>query len=185
MNDIFFTADTHYDHKRIIEFSERPFDNLDEMNEIRVKNWNDRVKPGDRVYHLGDFSLGPEDRAVAFSKRLMGQKFYIFGNHDKRLRKNKDFLSQWVWAKDLDHITIGDQKIVLCHYPFLTWAGSHRGAWDLHGHSHGSLKDDPGSLRVDVGVDCFNYAPVSFEEIQVLMKKKEFVPVDHHGRRDE
>lgn len=180
---VFFTADLHFDHTNIIKYSERPFASLEEMNETMVRNWNDTVQPGDLVYCLGDFSLGDEDRAVAFAKRLMGQKYLIFGNHDRSLRKNKDFLAQWIWAKDLAQIEIGAQKIILCHYAFVTWNQSHRGSWNLHGHSHGSLKPDQGALRADVGVDCWNYTPVSFEELAKVMSKKTFKPVDHHGDR--
>jgi calcineurin-like phosphoesterase family protein len=185
MSDIFFASDHHFDHARVIEYSGRPFADVNEMNETMIDNHNKVVKPSDRCYFLGDFSLGPEDRAIEFVKRLNGQKFLTFGNHDKRLRKNKEFLGHWIWARDLESISVGEQKIMLCHYPMLTWAHSHRGAWDLHGHSHGSLKEDPGAFRVDVGVDCWDYTPVSFEDLQKKMSTKTFVPIDHHGNRGE
>lgn len=60
---------------------------------------------------------------------------------------------------------------------------SHRGAWNLYGHSHNSLKDDPHSLQLDVGVDAWDYRPASFEEVRERMSKKTFQPVDHHGAR--
>lgn len=185
MSDVWFTSDNHWDHARVIEFSKRPFESVEEMNEMMVQNWNAVVKPGDRIYHLGDFSLGSEERAIKFAKRLNGQKYLLFGNHDRKLRKSKEFLSQWIWTKDLDIITVDGQQIVLCHYPFLTWASSHRGAWDLHGHCHGSLTPDAWAHRVDVGVDAWNMSPVSLEEIKVVMKTKTFRPVDHHGKKDE
>jgi calcineurin-like phosphoesterase family protein len=62
---------------------------------------------------------------------------------------------------------------------------SHRGAWQLHGHSHGSLTPDAWSRRADVGVDCWSYMPVSFEELQKHMATKRFRPVDHHGRSED
>lgn len=52
------------------------------------------------------------------------------------------------------------------------------------GHSHGSMPDDTNMLSCDVGVDCWNYTPVSMEQLQVHMSKKTFKPVDHHGDRD-
>lgn len=176
---------THYGHGNVISYSKRPFDDERDMDENLIINWNACVQPDDRVYHLGDFALCPEERAIKIVKRLQGQKFLLFGNHDKRLRKNNEFLSQWIWARDLEQITVENQKIILCHYAMLTWNQSHRGSWALHGHSHGSLKPDSHSLRVDVGVDCWNYMPVSFEEIAKVMVEKAFQPVDHHGRRDE
>jgi calcineurin-like phosphoesterase family protein len=178
-----FTSDTHYGHANIIGYSNRPYDSVIEMREDFITNWNAVVRPGDLVYHLGDFAFTKPEEAVKILNRLNGQKYLVWGNHDKRLRKEKDFMEKWVWCKDLTEISIGDQKIVLCHYPMLTWNKSHRGSWNLHGHCHGSLKPDPHSLRVDVGVDCFDYYPVHFEELQKIMSKKTYQPVDHHGAR--
>lgn len=180
-----FTSDTHFGHERVIGYSGRPFSSAKEMDEAMIHNWNAVVRPGDCVYHLGDFALCDEDRAVRIAKSLMGQKFLVFGNHDKRLRKNNQFMGQWIWGKDLTQIEISGQKIILCHFAMLTWNQSHRGAWQLHGHSHGSLTPDPKTLRTDVGVDCWNYAPVSYDEIAKLMSTKTFVSIDHHGKRDD
>ncbi len=181
MSQSWFTSDNHFGHANVIKYSNRPFDDVSEMNEAMIANWNAVVRPGDNVYHLGDFAFCREDDAVKIAKRLNGQKFLVYGNHDKRLRKVKEFSAQWIWTKDLAGITVNDQRIVLCHFAMLTWNQSHRSAWQLHGHSHGSLKDDPNALRIDVGVDCFDYQPVSFDQIAKLMSKKTFIPVDHHG----
>lgn len=180
-----FTSDLHIGHANIIEYSNRPFEDVDEMNEAIVTNWNSVVRPGDLVYVLGDFALCDVDKATKTAKRLLGQKFLVFGNHDKRLRKDKDFMDQWIWGKDYAEIKVADQKIILCHFPFLTWNGSHHGSWSLHGHSHGSLPPDTHARRVDVGVDCWNYFPVHFDELKKVMDKKVFKAVDHHGHRDE
>jgi calcineurin-like phosphoesterase family protein len=182
---VWFTSDTHYGHKNVIEYSHRPFNDVEEMNETLVTNWNAVVRPGDLVYHLGDFCLGSQELAIKTVKRLNGQKYLVFGNHDKRLRKDLEFLGHWIWARDLEQIEVEGQKLILCHYAMLTWNQSHRGSWQLHGHSHGSLADDPHSLRIDVGVDCHNMHPVSFETIRDIMSKKEFKPVDHHDARGE
>lgn len=183
MPDVWFTSDTHFGHARVIEYSNRPFKDIDEMDEMMIANWNSLVKPGDTVYHLGDFSFHGLEKTVKIAKRLMGQKFLIFGNHDKRSRKEKEFTSRWVWCRDIEGITVDAQRIVLCHYAMLTWNQSHRGAWMLHGHSHGSLPNDPHALRLDVGVDPMGYWPVGFETVRGIMSKKEFVPIDHHGRK--
>lgn len=152
------------------------------MDEAMISNWNHVVRPGDRVYHLGDFSFHKDiDDTLRILRRLNGQKYLVFGNHDKKLRDNREFLGEWIWAKDLAQIEVAGQKIILCHYAMLTWNQSHRGSWQLHGHSHGSLPQDPNSLRVDVGVDCWGYEPVSYEEIKYVMSKKTFRAIDHHG----
>lgn len=181
----FFTADSHFGHARVIEYSKRPFADANDMNEAMIANWNAVVCPRDIVYHLGDFALCDVEKATKIAKRLNGQKHLVFGNHDKVLRKHAPFTSQWIWAKDIAEIKIADQKVILCHYALVTWNGSHRGSWSLHGHSHGSLREDPHALRVDVGVDVWGYNPVSFEALQAYMGRKSFEPVDHHGRKDE
>lgn len=180
---VWFTSDLHIGHKNILEYSGRPFKSVEEMDEALVKNWNHAVAPGDSVYCLGDFALCDPERATAIAKQLRGQKFLVLGNHDKRLRKHRPFLAEWIWARDLTSIEVGEQKIVLCHFALRTWHQQHRGAWSLYGHSHGSLIDDPNLLSLDVGVDCWGYAPVSFEQIAERMSKKQFKPVDHHGAR--
>jgi calcineurin-like phosphoesterase family protein len=62
------------------------------------------------------------------------------------------------------------------------WNKSHHGAWHLYGHSHGTLPDDPNALSFDCGVDCHNYTPISFEQVEAIMAKKTFKPIDHHGK---
>ena len=74
----------------------------------------------------------------------------------------------------------GYQRIVLCHFPMLTWNRAHYGAWHLHGHCHGSLDGKFDGKRLDVGVDCHDFAPISYPEVKALMAKKDFVVVDHH-----
>lgn len=179
--NIFFTSDTHYGHARVIEYSKRPFDDVNEMNEAMIANWNSVVRPGDLVYHLGDFAFTDIDKACQIASRLKGQKYLVYGNHDKRLRKDVYFNMQWLWAKDYAEIKVGDQKIILMHYAMHVWNQSHRGSWQLHGHSHGSLEQDWYKLRTDVGVDCWNYTPVHFDQIKELMEACTFKPVDHHG----
>jgi calcineurin-like phosphoesterase family protein len=61
------------------------------------------------------------------------------------------------------------------------WNGSHKGDWQLYGHSHGTLPDDPNALSCDVGVDCWNYFPVSMEQLRAKMKTKNYKSIDHHG----
>lgn len=185
MSTVWFTSDTHYGHANVIQYSKRPFKDVEEMDEALIENWNEVVRPGDLVYHLGDFSFHRDFKKTSeISRRLLGQKYLIFGNHDKKLRKVKEFLSSFIAAKDLDSIKVGDQRIVLCHYAMLTWNQSHRGAWQLHGHSHGSLPESDTALRIDVGVDPRSYRPISFEEIREIMSRKVHVPVDHHDERE-
>ena len=82
----FFTSDHHFGHKRIIELAKRPFTSVDEMDEYMIVRWNDRVKPGDTIYHVGDFAFTDHD---PYLRRLNGQKFLVPGNHDHSNRVKK------------------------------------------------------------------------------------------------
>lgn len=173
---ILFTADTHFGHSKIIEYCNRPFKNVDEMNEALIKNWNRVVGHGDTVYHLGDFGLGPDMRYIR--PRLNGSIRLILGNHDKiKMEDARMFTS----IDKMDVISINKQRIVLCHYAMRTWQFQGHGSWQLYGHSHGNLPDDPNSLSLDVGVDCWNFLPVTLPQIEARMAKKTFKQVDHHG----
>ncbi len=187
MSEPFFTSDTHYFHENIIRFSNRPFETVEEMNEAMIERWNAKVKKGDLVYHLGDFALKcSKADATSILDRLNGQIILIRGNHDSVAEQLKH---RFAAVKDYDEISIkdddaphnGKRKIILLHYAMRVWHSSHHGSWHLYGHSHGSLPDDPNSLSFDVGVDCWGFAPLSYQEVKAVMAGKTFKPVDHHG----
>lgn len=177
---IFFTADHHFGHANIIKFSERPFQSLEEMNEELIKRWNEKISPQDVVYHLGDVSLGKPDFTKGVLDQLNGKIFLIKGNHEgSALTHTKRF----EWIKDYHELRVEDadnsngyQKIILCHYAMRTWNGSHRGTWQLYGHSHGTLPDDPNLLSIDVGVDCHGFYPITYDEVKLIMKNKTWEP---------
>lgn len=186
MSNIFFTSDTHFGHKKIISIGRgRPFETVEEHDEGLIENWNSIVKRGDRVYHNGDISFHKPEQTIKILRRLNGQIFVQKGNHDPEdvlntlLREN--LIVGWRDIRDLQ-VGKGDDKqmIVMSHYPMVTWNRGHYGSWMLHGHSHGNLADD-GNTRLDVGVDVWNYHPVSYEQIAQEMKGRTFKAVDHHA----
>lgn len=185
---IFFTSDTHYGHKNIIKYSNRPYSGVDHMNEMLIANWNSVVKPDDTVYHLGDFAFYSDvNKIISIIKRLNGNKVFIRGNHDK-IMERPEIKELFLEYHDYKEIYVQDptaekgrQHIVLLHYGMRVWNKSHRGSWQLYGHSHGSLPELPGYRAFDVGVDCWNYTPISYNQVKTKMSKVEFIPVDHHG----
>lgn len=182
MPNIYFVSDTHFGHANIIKYCNRPFASVEEMDEAMIERWNAKVGPSDTVYHIGDFSLAKDHKAIPeYRRRLNGHIHLIYGNHDW---KRMQFLKGFVEIVPYKEIEVGEQKIVLCHYAFKTWNKSHYGSWNLHGHSHGSLGRDLTSKQLDVGVDCWNFTPISYDELVVEMAKHTFVPVDHHKPRD-
>ena len=87
------------------------------------------------------------------------------------------------WIRDVYTVRVGKQSIFLSHYAHRVWDKSHHGVYHLYGHSHGTLPDLNDSLSFDVGVDCHNYTPLSFEEVTSIMNKKNWKPQDHHGSK--
>jgi calcineurin-like phosphoesterase family protein len=187
---IHFVSDTHWGHKNIIKYSNRPFNSVEEMNEKLILNWNEVVQPNDIVYHLGDFAFLPYDDLKKTARRLNGEKHLILGNHDKEIIKNRsDLLSSGTFRTIQNYVELKNEGefFVLFHYGQRVWNKSHHGSIHLYGHSHGSLP--PHGRSVDVGVDCKevspDYRPVSFTEVMAYMKNRQGEVVDHHGRRDE
>lgn len=151
---IYFTSDTHFSHANIIEYSKRPYKDVKEMDEALVKNWNDTVTPKDTVYHLGDVIFS-KDHSIL--ERLNGTINFLYGNHDKG--------ASWD-SLDYEEIKYNGTLFVLCHYPLLTWNKARRGSIHLHGHCHGTVNHLNTNLRrFDVGVDVYNYRPVSIDQI--------------------
>lgn len=177
---IWFTADLHLFHENIMKYSKRPFKIVDAMHKTIIDNWNNKVEPGDSVYIVGDFAFiksSTDDELKKILRLLKGQKFLILGNHDKGIEKFKKYFA---WIGSYKEIHYENQFIVLMHYAMRVWNKSHYGAWQLYGHSHGSLSDNPNALSIDVGVDCHDFTPLSFDEIKAIMARKNWVSVDHH-----
>lgn len=165
-----FTSDTHFGHRGIIEHCDRPFGSVEEMNEVLIALWNERVAPGDQVWHLGDFAWETTKDADAILDRLNGVKHLVRGNHDRRRVREAP---GWASVHDLVEVQIAGHGVTLCHYPMRSWRHSHAGSLHLYGHMHGRYAPDPQSL--DVGVDCWGYRPVSFPEILIRMPDKDAV----------
>lgn len=188
MKNVFFTSDTHFGHKNIIrgtsnwedKSSCRPFDSIKKHDETLIQNWNKVVGYNSIVYHLGDLTFNYREIENTL-KRLNGYIVLLPGNHDD-LRKLRDLKNKCRFdiCEQLKEIKIDNQKLVLCHYAMKVWNNCHRGSYHLYGHSHGSLPDDPNSLSIDVGVDCHNFSPISYEQVVEIMSKKNFKPLDHH-----
>lgn len=205
-NNEFVTSDTHFGHANIIKYSNRPFKDKDEMDEEMIRRWNEKIPQENAiVYFLGDIAFYRDHKkTVAVLNRLHGTKRLVKGNHDKK-RLNPEVAKCFEWVKDYYESSTEDGvKVVMCHYPFLTWNKSHRDAWCLHGHSHGNLKpyhkviaeslregghhaaasfvlsnfNEP--RRLDVGVDTNDFTPYSYAEVKAIMDKRGHVVVDHH-----
>jgi calcineurin-like phosphoesterase family protein len=184
-----FTADQHFGHANIIRYCARPFNSVDDMDTTLIRNWNKLVGQDDVVYHLGDFTLGNVARFAALAANLNGRIHVVPGSHDERWldgfhneipSRSGHFVQLLPPLVSIRFPERGAGRrsliVVLCHYAMRVWERAHYGAWHLYGHSHGRLPPEGRSL--DVGVDCHNYCPISFDAIAermppVVSKSKE------------
>lgn len=155
----FFTSDTHFSDHRTINIHRRPFASVGEMDEVLVRNWNAVIEPDDEVWHLGDFAR-TASIAAAILPQLHGQKHLVRGNNDS---DETTRIAGWATVHDYFELKVDGVMLVLCHYPFRSWNAQHRKSINLHGHSHGRLKGLP--RQIDVGVDAWDFAPVSLEHV--------------------
>ena len=178
---IFFTSDTHFNHERIIKFCKRPFATKEEMDSILIENWNNTVPEDGIVFHLGDFAFGGSSVWTETRKALHGKIFLIEGNHDCRQNgATKYALFDGVF-KQLS-IQVDKTELLLCHYPFLCYAGRERGVIQLFGHVHSGPKCDSGidvprltylyPTQYDVGVDNNNYTPISYSKVMEKIEQQ-------------
>ena len=161
----FFTSDTHFGHAPIIKYNERPFSSVEEMDESLIDIWNSIVGKRDIVYHMGDFAW---NRYGHYRMRLNGKIYLCLGNHDPRSKLENLFTD----VRDIFYLKSFRPKIFLSHYAHRSWRGSRTiedGSIHLYGHSHGKLP--PYNLSFDVGVDCWNYKPLSYEEVMDNIEK--------------
>ena len=170
----FFTSDTHFDDEFAIQYFNRPFQSVDEMNAVMVERWNTVVTDEDIVYHLGDFTPKDLRHLTKWSNQLHGNIKILPGNMDRHWLKDfaasdkVEVLPPLVALEFSGTGTAGQsQLIVLCHYSMQVWERSNHGSWHLFGHTHGKLEGI--GLSFDVGVDCTDYVPLSLDQVAEKM----------------
>lgn len=188
--NVWFTSDCHFCHANVIKYDNRPFNDVEEMNERLILNWNSVVGEKDVVFYLGDLSF---DRSGGNTERIVnelnGKIHYILGNHDDERDIRK--LNRFETISDYVNLSINDldnprkkQGIMMMHYPILSWDKAHHGDWHLHGHCHQSLvTQNPEYYKrkvLDMGCNGWDYRPVSYAEIKAVMASKGVEQVDHH-----
>lgn len=185
MSRTFFTSDTHFGHRNIIKYTNRPFANAQEMDDVLIARWNETVGEHDTIYHLGDFSLSDPKFVKTIFPRLNGH-IKVLGyhwHHDKRWLPDGFGKTRYVSGPQGIPVEImlpmvvlkfkglrnngRPQVVVLCHYAMAKWDQRHYRSWHLYGHSHGQFEN--GGLSMDVGVDCHEFRPISLEQVAERM----------------
>jgi calcineurin-like phosphoesterase family protein len=180
MPSVFLVSDTHFGHTGVCRFTRndgvtklRPWDSAEEMDEAMVKAWNERVKPTDKVYHLGDVVIAR--KSLKIMERLNGDKVLIRGNHD--IYKDEDY-SKYFRSIRAYHVMNG---MILSHIPLHSDSMGRFGT-NIHGHTHANrVKKARGvdvrtgevlySDKNDVRYHCVcveqtpDFAPILFEDV--------------------
>jgi len=161
VKDIWVTSDTHFGHSNIIKYCNRPFSSVEEMDEALIQNWNSVVKPGDKVYHLGDVFMNRNDRASYIMSRLNGRKRLIVGNHD-----DIPWLAKGGWFEKVMLWKVWENNLLFTHVP-VHEDSIHKRIRDdglnVHGHIH--EKKSPHGPYKNVCVEQTNYTPIHIDEL--------------------
>jgi calcineurin-like phosphoesterase family protein len=185
--DIWVISDTHLFHRNILNFTDslgrkiRPFSSIGEMNEKILDRWNSVVKPGDKVYHLGDVTLGYADEFKSFWPKLNGSKRLIVGNHDdiKFLSSGGFFEKVLLWK------VWPEYRMVFSHIPlhpsnatmYLKTGDYVEGdvgskqvqMFNVHGHIH--QNKSPDGPYFNVSCEAINYTPMHIEDLLTYAPK--------------
>lgn len=178
--DMWLIADTHLNHKNILHFTNsltgkllRPgFDTIQQMNEYIIEQWNSHIKPGDKVIHCGDVTLGPKDEFRAMWKKLHGSKELIVGNHDdiKFFAKNELVTKIHMWKQMrefgllLSHVPLHEQQLRRGP-PGEEHDYMKNHLLNVHGHIHDELSP-PGPYKC-ICVEHTDYKPVNIEDLRI------------------
>lgn len=163
----FIIADTHFNHKNIIDYCNRPFTDVDNMNTALIQNWNSVVKSDDIVYHLGDFAVGTIDIVKHFRAKLNGKIFLIKGNHDGYNIKR---YYEAGFDKVYDKPILLENQYILSHKPISIT--NDIPYINIYGHVHNNSQyKDFTKNTYCVSCERTGYKPIPFKTIMINLKK--------------
>ena len=166
--DVWLWSDLHFGHKNIIEFSNRPFNNIEHMNECLVENFNDYVKPNDVSIWVGDVAFGSDEFANELLNQCNGYKILIIGNHDfnKKKVRNLNFDEMHL----LQHIETEGVDLVLTHYPMDNLPLPYI---NIHGHLHAGGNTSRDTLQhINVNCEFHGYKPINMSDLITMAKTR-------------
>lgn len=177
--DLWFTADTHFNHKYFLDFDIRPFDSIVEMDSALISCWNQVINPEDYIIILGDFCFMDKNYCKNILERLNGFKIFCYGDYDHVVDDPLD-----IGFDDLVHqgpIRINDFIINVSHFPYHSeglvdifdespeFYLQDDGNWLLHGHVHNLWHIN--KRQINVGVTQNDYFPVSWDKILEIINE--------------
>jgi calcineurin-like phosphoesterase family protein len=206
--NIWITSDTHFGHAGIVRGTThwrimdadgnkivpldavRDFDTVEEMNEMMISNINDCVGEHDTLFHMGDWSFGGFENISEFRYRINCKNIhFIIGNHDHHIESNKDNIRRFFASvNSYNEVNVahksGNLKLVLCHYPIVSWNNMRKNSYMIHGHQH--LKGDQrfgNGKRMDVGM-CGHpeFRPYNLDEIVEILRNSESYEIENRSK---
>lgn len=169
--NIWMTADTHFDHKNVIDYECRPFLDQFKMTDTLIRNWNSVVAPDDLIFHLGDVFFCKSARMHEIASQLNGRKILIQGNHDDGITRTKfkklGFDSYKYYYID---------GLFLSHHPqdasaIRTAINSKSIMGNVHGHVHSQIDGLDQSIYKCVSVELTDYTPISLQDVKSHFKE--------------
>lgn len=171
--DVWLISDTHLLHSNCLRFLDKNgrkfrgdrFATTKEMDSTILENWNKVVKPGDKVYHLGDVFIGCKSIFKGLWPKFNGKKTLIVGNHDdiKFMSSGGFFSKIQMWKK------IPEMDMILTHVPIHESSLSKKTPFNVHGHIH--EKHSPTLVHYNVSVEAIDYTPIHIEEVRDELRK--------------
>ena len=206
--NIWITSDTHFGHAGIVRGTThwrimdadgnkivpldavRDFDTVEEMNEMMISNINDCVGEHDTLFHMGDWSFGGFENISEFRYRINCKNIhFIIGNHDHHIESNKENIRRFFASvNSYNEVNVahksGNLKLVLCHYPIVSWNNMRKNSYMIHGHQH--LKGDQrfgNGKRMDVGM-CGHpeFRPYNLDEIVEILRNCESYEIENRSK---
>lgn len=193
---IYITSDWHLNHEKALEYDERPFRTIEDMNYGIGFNAKKQLKDGDTLIVAGDVGYG-RDTISEVLAMIPGRKICVTGNHDKKhgmlLECGFDLVVYNMTVK------IAGQFVTISHCPLqglyrediksgkkgthwhkdykhTQYSMENKGQFHLHGHIHSRPgRTDNKTIegrQIDIGVCAWNYRPVPFSHIEKIIKRE-------------
>lgn len=180
MQKIFILSDTHFNHKNVIKYSSRPFNNVDEMNKQLITNWNYVVGEDDIVLFLGDFAFvryskqGGKEDLLKLTTQLKGHKIIIKGNHDNKKVRYIECGFDYEAYQELKV-----NKFIFLHNPSLINKQYTQQSADTDFHDILKIKHEKTDCYIFYGhVHNNDYCPITPYSRNVCVECIEYIPLD-------
>lgn len=177
--NLFFTSDNHFNHAKVIDFCSRPYNDVNEMNQSMIDNWNKIVPKNGIVFHAGDFMMSSNIFWIKnIVSKLNGHIYLSLGNHDMGNKLYRTtFKDVFCEIDHMFYVNVNDERLdrhhinfLICHYPLFSWRSNY---YHLHGHCHSSPNEQKipyHPMRYDIGVDNNDYSPISYNDLLFKFK---------------